>query len=196
MKKKIIFIFLSICYHNTIAQEILTSDEIRQEFKKIHQKIKKPNSHLPFFVSQDGESQQIFFCSKSKNINFIGIPLPKEFVKTPKEGTLVSISDDGKFYEPTKSEYDKKVIGVIAEITTKGIKRFYIAFSGRVRIRVSCKMDNKVEVGDLLVSSDASGISMKGIKTEKMMGSIIGKALERYDNVYSDDIIDAMITIQ
>jgi hypothetical protein len=84
--------------------------------------------------------------------------------------------------------YDTRVAGVISEtpgiaLGESGADRVLVATTGRVRVKVDATRA-PIHIGDLLVTSDVSGVAMKsepvsvgGIQLHRP-GTIIGKALE------------------
>ena len=54
-----------------------------------------------------------------------------------------------------------------------------MAMMGIVPVKVSTE-NGAIEIGDLLVSSNMPGYAMKGTEAEKMLGTVIGKALRSY----------------
>ena len=84
--------------------------------------------------------------------------------------------------------YDTKVAGVISlqpgiSLGEGGEGKVLVATTGRVKIKVDATRA-PIEVGDLLVTSDVSGVAMKSVPVElggteiHRPGTIIGKALE------------------
>ncbi|HWW76384.1 MAG TPA: hypothetical protein VNZ44_13390, partial [Pyrinomonadaceae bacterium] len=80
------------------------------------------------------------------------------------------------------------VAGVVSEtpgviLGTGGEGKLKVATTGRVRVKVDASR-GAIEVGDLLVTSDAEGVAMKsepltiGGRMFHAPGTIIGKALE------------------
>ena len=101
-------------------------------------------------------------------------------------GMTMIINEDGKL-SPSRNEYDKKIIGVIAGAGNyrPGIimdqqknngNRMPVSIMGKV----SCKVDaryNPIETGDLLTTSSTLGHAMKVLDPYKAMGAVLGKAL-------------------
>jgi hypothetical protein len=54
-----------------------------------------------------------------------------------------------------------------------------VALSGQVYVRVSLE-GGAIEPGDLLVSSSTPGVAMRMAAAELALGTVLGKALERY----------------
>ena len=98
--------------------------------------------------------------------------------------------------DPTKSNqvvsatvaYDTRVAGVISAqpgitLGEGGEGKVLVATTGRVRVKVDASR-GAIQIGDLLVTSDVSGVAMKSEPVEfagrkmHMPGTIIGKALE------------------
>ncbi len=60
-----------------------------------------------------------------------------------------------------------------------------------------CKVtaqNGAIEVGDLLVSSSQPGYAMKGTDRRRMLGAVVGKALELLAN--GNGIIQVLVTLQ
>jgi hypothetical protein len=84
--------------------------------------------------------------------------------------------------------YDTKVAGVVSDspgviLGVGGEGKLKVATTGRVKVRVDATR-SPVEVGDLLVTSEAEGLAMKSVEVDlggvkiHRPGTIIGKALE------------------
>jgi hypothetical protein len=84
--------------------------------------------------------------------------------------------------------YDTKVAGVVSAepgviLGVPGDDKVKVATTGRVRVRVDATR-GAIKVGDLLVTSDVSGVAMKSVPVDlggvaiHRPGTIIGKALE------------------
>ena len=52
-----------------------------------------------------------------------------------------------------------------------------LALTGIVPCKVSCE-NGAIRMGDLLVTSSAPGYAMKGTNKSKMLGAVLGKALQ------------------
>ncbi|MBD3282062.1 MAG: hypothetical protein GF387_00395, partial [Candidatus Portnoybacteria bacterium] len=81
------------------------------------------------------------------------------------------------------ASYDQNVLGIISypDVPALGDKLgdnyLPVALAGRVPVKVSSE-NGKIEVGDYLTTSTKPGVAMKATEP----GSVIGKALESYDN--------------
>lgn len=115
-----------------------------------------------------------------------------EWVESSQElpaGTVVVL-------DPTKSNqviastqsYDSRVAGVISlrpgvVLGERGEGRVLVATTGRVRVKVEAT-NGPIQIGDLLVTSEKSGVAMKSVPVEiggvriHRPGTLIGKALE------------------
>jgi hypothetical protein len=115
-----------------------------------------------------------------------------EWVESSQElpaGTVVVL-------DPTKSNqviastqsYDSRVAGVISlrpgvVLGERGEGRVLVATTGRVRVKVDATT-GPIQIGDLLVTSEKSGVAMKSVPVEiggvriHRPGTLIGKALE------------------
>jgi hypothetical protein len=104
-------------------------------------------------------------------------------------GTVVVIDDhEVNGVAPSKHAYDTAVAGVISAqpgvlLGIEGTSKAKVATTGRVKVRVDASRGS-IHAGDLLVSSDRSGMAMRsepveagGVKMHRP-GTLIGKALE------------------
>jgi hypothetical protein len=104
-------------------------------------------------------------------------------------GTVV-VLDSTKSNQVTSSStaYDTRVAGVISAqpgitLGEKSDEKVLVATTGRVRVRVDASK-SPINIGDLLVTSDISGVAMKsepvdlGGRKMHTPGTLIGKALE------------------
>jgi hypothetical protein len=104
-------------------------------------------------------------------------------------GTVVVVSGTAKnTVTPSQSAYDTRVAGVVSAqpgviLGEAAASKAQIATTGRVKIRVDATR-HSIAMGDLLVTSDKSGMAMKsepldlaGVKIHRP-GTLIGKALE------------------
>lgn len=179
----LIFInFASICFGQ--PKKTLSLDEI--------QRIQVENKNLKFqinSISKENNSgnfySNIFFGGKNKDDSFIGIPfihsLPINSNLTL--GSIVSMSENGVHMEICQKESDKKVIGVLCDVSKSDSRKkdVCVAIVGKVKIRVYSS--EPIKVGDYLVSSKYYGIATKLLEANKSHeGSIIGKALESYNS--------------
>ena len=87
--------------------------------------------------------------------------------------------------------YDTRVAGVISaqpgiSLGEAGEGKVLVATTGRVRVKVDAS-NSPIRIGDLLVTSDVSGVAMKsepaevGARRMHLPGTLIGKALESLD---------------
>jgi len=104
-------------------------------------------------------------------------------------GTVVVVSGATKnTVGPSQGAYDTRVAGVVSAqpgiiLGEASASKARIATTGRVKVRVDAT-SNPIAMGDLLVTSDKSGMAMKsepldlgGVKLHRP-GTLIGKALE------------------
>ena len=68
-----------------------------------------------------------------------------------------------------------------------------MAMVGVVPTKVTAE-NGPVEVGDLLVTSSRTGYAMKGTDTSKMLGAVVGKAMEPLDS--GTGVIEVLVTLQ
>jgi hypothetical protein len=101
-------------------------------------------------------------------------------------GTVMVLDDNGAL-QPSHTEYDRKVAGVISGAgdyrpglvlgkCDSSQKRIPLALMGKVY----CKVDAQyapVEIGDLLTTSPTLGHAMKAVDASLAFGAVIGKAL-------------------
>jgi Flp pilus assembly pilin Flp len=115
-----------------------------------------------------------------------------EWVESSQElaaGTVV-ILDSSKSNQVIAStqSYDSRVAGVISlkpglQLGEEGEGRVLVATTGRVKVKVDAG-SGPIQIGDLLVTSDKSGMAMKSLPVEiggvriHRPGTLIGKALE------------------
>jgi hypothetical protein len=106
---------------------------------------------------------------------------------TPGTVVVLNPSRDNEVMASTRA-YDTAVAGVVSEqpgltLGEKAASKETVATMGRVRVKVDARRA-PIAVGDLLVTSDRSGIAMKSIPVEvsglsmHRPGTIIGKALQ------------------
>jgi len=104
-------------------------------------------------------------------------------------GTVVVLDPDKSNQVMQSAQaYDTRVAGVISEqpgiaLGESGDHKVLVATTGRVRIKVDATR-GPIHIGDLLVTSDITGMAMKsepvnigGVKIHRL-GTLIGKALE------------------
>jgi len=104
-------------------------------------------------------------------------------------GDVVAKSTDSEGYIKSTKAYDPLVVGVVSDSagyilggekgeTQEEKERIYapVGMAGRVQAKVI----GKVKIGDLLVASDTPGVAMAAERY--IPGTVIGKALEPYDN--------------
>ena len=94
-------------------------------------------------------------------------------------GTVVAIGGKKEITQ-TQSQNDPTQIGVIstkpAYIMNDKIKGQYVAFTGRVPVRVV----GKVKRGDMVISSNVAGCATGLGDNEYVPGAVIGKALQEF----------------
>jgi hypothetical protein len=72
-------------------------------------------------------------------------------------------------------------------------KEVPMAVVGIVPCRVSAE-NGPIEMGDLLVASSSPGHAMKGTDRNKMLGAVVGKALEHLQE--GKGVIEVLVTLQ
>ncbi|HYV83392.1 MAG TPA: peptidase G2 autoproteolytic cleavage domain-containing protein [Pyrinomonadaceae bacterium] len=115
-----------------------------------------------------------------------------EWVESSQElpGGTVVVLDSGKSNHviASSSAYDSRVAGVISlqpgiTLGEHAEGRVLVATTGRVKVKVDAS-NGPINIGDLLVTSDKSGVAMKSVPVEiggvriHRPGTLIGKALE------------------
>jgi hypothetical protein len=104
---------------------------------------------------------------------------------TDAEPGTVMVIDDDRTVRPSEVAYDKRVAGVVsgAGSTQPGIllgmesaRSVPIALAGTVTVKMTAD-ERPVEVGDLVVSSAATGHAMAAEDPTRSFGAVIGKAL-------------------
>jgi hypothetical protein len=177
------------------------------------------NTDAGDLIKMDGRNGVILLGSPKTKTYTVGIDGTKgditlwnadcaeDFEISPKEqvdpGTVMTLNDDGKLVKSEK-EYDKKVAGVIsgAGNLQPGLvlgrqpghaDRVPLALMGRVNCKVDAEYD-RVEVGDLLTTSDTPGHAMKASDPTKSFGAVIGKALKPLK--VGQGLIPILVTLQ
>jgi hypothetical protein len=120
-------------------------------------------------------------------------------------GTVVTLNA-GRRNEvmPSAHSYDTSVAGVVSSkpgiLLGEGSEgKAKIATTGRVRVRVDAT-PSAIRIGDLLVTSDRSGVAMKSEPLEfngrrfHQPGTILGKALEPLDRGEGEILV--LLTLQ
>jgi hypothetical protein len=109
--------------------------------------------------------------------------------KTMSPGTVVVLNlDRNNEVMPSARAYDTAVAGVVSThpgvlLGVADVSKAQIATTGRVHVKVDATKE-PIKVGDLLVTSDRSGLAMKSIPLDlggakiHRPGTLIGKALE------------------
>jgi hypothetical protein len=113
------------------------------------------------------------------------------------------LNDDGKLVQ-SNQQYDKKVAGVIsgAGDLKPGLvlgrqpgnkNKVPLALMGRVNCKVDAEYD-RIEVGDLLTTSETPGHAMKASDPSRSFGAVIGKALRPLK--VGQDLIPILVALQ
>ena len=103
-------------------------------------------------------------------------------------GDVLVMSSDGKSVERSTDNYSQRVVGVystrpaVLGAEKDGYSRVEredipVAIIGIVPTKVTSE-NGAIHVGDPLVTSSVAGYAMKGTKSERMFGAVLGKALE------------------
>jgi hypothetical protein len=119
-----------------------------------------------------------------------------EWVESSQElsaGTVV-VLDSSKSNQVVASSraYDSRVAGVVSRqpgiaLGERGEGRILVATTGRVKVRVDAT-NGPIEIGDLLVTSEKTGLAMKSVPIDfagtqiHRPGTLVGKALESLAN--------------
>jgi len=120
-------------------------------------------------------------------------------------GTVVILNPDrSNEVIPSAHSYDTSVAGVVSAkpgllLGEASDTKAKIATTGRVRVRVDATL-SPIRIGDLLVTSDKSGMAMKSEPMEvngrrfHQPGTILGKALEPLDHGEGEILV--LLTLQ
>lgn len=120
-------------------------------------------------------------------------------------GSVVSAAPTGAGIELSAIPYDRKVAGVIsgAGSLNAGVRMgarkdgsadLPVAIAGQVYVRV-CGESGNIEVGDLLVSSSRPGVAMRGADSSRLVGTVVGKALENWHGPESSEGLVRMLVM-
>jgi hypothetical protein len=124
--------------------------------------------------------------------------------ETAEPGSVMVIDEEGTLKE-SRSAYDRKVAGVVsgAGDYKPGIRlggqslgragRMPISLSGKVYCKVDASYE-RIEVGDLLVTSPTRAHAMKANDPMRSFGAVIGKALRGLDS--GRDFIPILVCLQ
>jgi hypothetical protein len=173
-----------------------------------NQLVLKPNGRIGIGTTDpgsyklyvDGNQHITGDLSIGGNFSVTGADLAEEFSSEEylEPGTVVVMGDNG--YRSTKASeipYDGTVLGAISTKpalvlgSAEGEYKAIIAFIGVVPVKVT-NINGKIQKGDLLVSSSVKGYAMKA--QEAIIGTIIGKALEDFDEEFG--IINVLINLK
>jgi hypothetical protein len=130
----------------------------------------------------------------------------------------IDVSDDRKNYEPgdllvinpkqkgrflkSAAAYSRAVAGVYStkpgvvgrrQTNAKNPDEIPMAVIGIVPAKVSTE-NGAIEPGDILVSSSTPGYAMKGTDSSRMLGAIVGKAMESLDA--GQGTIEVLVSLQ
>jgi hypothetical protein len=105
-------------------------------------------------------------------------------------GTVLSLTGSSARVGPSRRAYDSAVVGVVCGAgdlhpglvlgaRSDGSTDLPVALSGQVYVRISLE-GGAIEPGDLLVASGTPGVAMRLAAPELALGTVLGKALERY----------------
>ncbi|ADB42162.1 hypothetical protein [Spirosoma linguale] len=200
MKHNWIFIFCLLLFSESLSAQNrgMSAQDMEKSIKELTAKVNYLSKRRPLIESRGKTKlQKVILNTSEYGEAYIGFPyIPKTNPAKLKAGSLMSVSVDGSTYKMTEEINDKKVVGVLIEepIGKTGKKEYYIAMSGKVKVRVVCRNDDsKIMAGDPLVSSDAPGIAVKAKPADILSGCVIGKALEPFKNCYSEDVIMVLL---
>ena len=164
-----------------------------------------------FYIHKAGGNQNYLFINPSGNVGIgttspsaklhvngnikaTGSDFAEPFNIVNKEdlelGDVVVIdSDNPKHVKKSTKAYDRTVAGIvssekqagyIAGARSDGTSDKPIALVGQVICKVSTE-NGKIEIGDLLTTSNTPGYAMKATDFHKQQGAILGKALQNFD---------------
>ena len=192
---KIIYIslFMFLTYNST-GQKILTIGEISKKIVDLESNKSQINRNIYY---DKAKNETLYIGTGKFNTGYFGIPFKLNTYEDYKEGTVISLGSQSSGFTPSQKELDEKVIGVIGEPIKDNEDRYdyYVAITGKVKIRVVVPDSTmKISIGDLLVSSSINGVAMKAKGSNcDIIGKIIGKAMENYDNYFSEGLIDVIL---
>src|SRR3989344_1189281 len=109
-------------------------------------------------------------------------------------GDIISITKEGLVR--SKTAYDIAVFGVVVaspviSVEPRTDSTSAVASTGVAQVKVSAK-GGKVEIGDLITTSDDAGVGQKATTS----GYVLGKALENYDKTDAVSAIPVEISIR
>ncbi|MBZ4021746.1 hypothetical protein CKO11_04640 [Rhodobacter sp. TJ_12] len=117
-------------------------------------------------------------------------------------GTVMAMDDEGLLVPATQA-YDTAVIGVVAGggrykpalvlDRQGGAARKSIAMVGKVMVQLSAH-NGAIRPGDLLTSSEITGVAMKVTDRDRALGAVIGKAMGRLDA--GTDLVPVLVNLQ
>jgi hypothetical protein len=117
-------------------------------------------------------------------------------------GSVVAVSGDGSGLMLSSVAYDPAVVGVISGAGglsagavmggAAGEHAIEVAMAGQVFVRV-CLEGGPIAPGDLLVASGTRGVGMRGADRGKLIGTVIGKALQAYADREHEGLIRMLV---
>lgn len=121
-------------------------------------------------------------------------------------GNVVEIDPDHPgFFRKSRTPYSTKVAGIIS--TSPGVilgnnfeenidkwedNRPVLAIAGRVPVKATTE-NGPIQIGDLLVSSSAPGVAMRGTDREGCIGAVVGKAMEPLETGTGTIMVQVML---
>jgi hypothetical protein len=117
-------------------------------------------------------------------------------------GDVLVVSSGDNDVEKSSEPYSTKVAGILAtkpgvigrrETLAKDANDLPMAMVGIVPTKVTTE-NGPVHKGDLLVTSSKAGYAMKGIDRTKMLGAVIGKAMDSLES--GTGVIAVLVTLQ
>lgn len=158
-------------------------------------------SHAVFAITRSATSAGLFAANSAGgqaalfdgdvtvtgDIQCPGADVAEEFVVVPglTPGTVVVLEPDGRLTASTRP-YDTRVAGIISGAGDRrpalvldrgaGESRLPLAVAGKAWCQADAG-EHRIEVGDLLTTSDATGMAMRVVDRVQAIGAIIGKAL-------------------
>ncbi len=150
-----------------------------------------PGASGDIFIKNENDIDTIRINGTTGDIEFMNADFAEDFdvceesMDTVQPGAVMILDEQGELV-PCQSEYDPKVVGVIAGagayksgivMDKNGRKnRRPIAMMGKVYCMVNAE-EAPIQVGDMLTTSRKSGHAMKVSDIGKAFGTVIGKAL-------------------
>ena len=115
---------------------------------------------------------------------------------------MVLSEESGEDVERSSTPYSTLVAGIYAtkpgvigrrQILPQSAQELPMALIGIVPTKVTTE-NGPIRKGDLLVTSSRPGYAMKGTDRNRMLGAVIGKAMDTLDS--GSGVIEVLVTLQ